>query len=408
MKDAGRAMAAARPKVVAALAARLRDLDQAEDAFAEACAAAITAWRREPPRDPAAWLWRAAFRKALDAKRRLAVRARAVHDEQPAAPTPEDEVLAADEPIPDERLRLIFVCCHPAVGAEARAALTLKIICGLSTEQLAQAFLVAEPAMAQRITRAKRKIRDAGASFEVPAREAWSERLEAVLATLEIAYAQAYQDAALAGDDAPFADEVLRLSGVLVELMPREPEVLGLAAVVRFAEARRPARLDAGGAMIAPPLQDVGLWRADLIAEGTRLLDSAAAIGVLGPRQLMAAIHGGHLSRRETGVTPWADIVVLYDMLMSFRPGPVTAVNRAVAIGEAQGMSAGLAALQAIPGGGRLASWLPYQAARAGLCEGAGLLADAASAYRAALALKPAPAERRYLEHRLAGLALAR
>ncbi|MDO9432546.1 MAG: RNA polymerase sigma factor [Phenylobacterium sp.] len=408
MEDAGRAMAAARPKVVAALAARLRDLDMAEEAFAEACVAAIAAWRREPPRDPAAWLWRAALHKAFDAKRRLAVRAQAVHDERPAAPTPEDDLLAADEPIPDERLRLIFVCCHPAVGAEARAALTLKVVCGLSTERLARAFLVAEPAMLQRITRAKRKTRDAAVSFEVPARESWSERLEAVLATLEIAYAQAYQDAALADDGALFAQEVLRLSGVLVELMPREPEVLGLAALVRFAEARRPARLDADGAMIAPSLQDDRLWRADLIAEGTHLLDSAAGFGVLGPRQLMAAIHGAHLSRRETGMTPWADIVGLYDALMNFRPDPVTAVNRAVAVGEARGMSAGLAALQEIPGGGRLASWLPYQAARAGLCEGAGLLADAAGAYRAALALKPAPAERRYLEHRLAGLALAR
>lgn len=305
MEDAGRAMEAARPRVVAALAARLRDLDLAEDAFAEACAGAVMAWRREPPRDPAAWLWRAAFRKALDAKRRLAVRARALHDERPSAPTPEDDLLAAEEPIPDERLRLIFVCCHPAVGAEARAALTLKVVCGLSIEQLAQAFLVAEPAMAQRITRAKRKIRDAGVSFEVPVREAWNERLDAVLATLEIAYAMAYQDAALAGDGAPFAEEVLRLSGLLVELMPREPEVLGLAALVRFAEARRPARLDASSAMIAPGLQDARLWRADLIVEAAWLLDRAAGLGALGPRQLMAAIHGAHLSRRETGITPW-------------------------------------------------------------------------------------------------------
>lgn len=408
MEDAGRAIAAARPRVVAALAARLRDLDMAEEAFADACAAAVVAWRREPPRAPAAWLWRAALRKAFDAKRRLAVRARAVHDACPPAPTPEDELLAADEPIPDERLRLIFVCCHPAVGLEARAALTLKVVCGLSTERLAQAFLVAEPAMLQRITRAKRKIGDAGVAFEVPTRENWGERLEAVLATLEIAYAQAYQDAGLVGEGAPFAQEMLRLSGVLVELLPREPEVLGIAALVRFAEARRPARLDPSGVMVAPWLQDASLWRADLIAEGTALLNRAAGLGILGPRQLMAAIHGAHLSRGETGVTPWADIVALYDALMSFRPDLVTAVNRAVAIGEAQGMSVGLAALQAIPGGGRLASWLPYQAARAALCEGAGLLADAAGAYRAALALKPAQAERRYLEHRLAGLALAR
>ncbi|WP_310542569.1 DUF6596 domain-containing protein [Phenylobacterium sp.] len=402
--DLGRAISDARPRVVAALAVRLRDLDLAEEAFAEASAAAVPAWRAQAPRDPAAWLWRAAWRRAMDAKRRSAVRQRLTPDDPEPAPTPEDEVIAARDPIPDERLRLIFVCCHPAIAADARAALTLKVVCGLSTQRLARAFLTAEPAMLQRITRAKRKIRDAGVPFEVPSREMWPERLEAVLATLEIAYAQAYEDAALVADGASFAQEVLRLSGLLAELIPHEGEVLGLAALVRFAEARRPARLDQTGAMVPPAEQDMTLWRGDLIGEGARLLDAAADLGATGPRQLLAAIHGLHLSRRDNGVTPWAAIVGLYDALTLFRPDAVTAVNRAVAVGEARGAAEGLAALDAVPGGGRLTNWLPYQAARAGLCDRAGLTEDAAAAYRAALALGPAPAERLYLERRLAAL----
>lgn len=402
--DIGRAISEARPRVVAALAARLRDLDAAEEAFAEASAAAVPAWRAQAPRDPAAWLWRAAWRRALDARRRAAVRRRQVPDEPPPAPSQEDELIAADDPIPDERLRLIFVCCHPAIAADTRAALTLKVVCGLSTDRLARAFLMAEPAMLQRITRAKRKIRDAGVPFEVPGPESWPERLEAVLATLEIAYAQAYEDAALAAEGAPFAQEVLRLSGLLVELMPREGEVLGLAALVRFAEARRPARLDDTGAMVPPSEQDMALWRGDLITEGAGLLDAAADLGGTGPRCLLAAVHGLHLARRETGVTPWSAIVDLYDALSLFRPDAVTAVNRAVAVGEASGPAAGLTALAEVPGVERLAGWLPYQAARAGLCARAGQTEDARGAYRAALALKPAPAERLYLERRLAAL----
>lgn len=392
MIEVGEAMAGAQPRVVAALAARFRDLDLAEEAFAEACAAAVAAWRTEPPRDAAAWLWRAAFRKALDLKRRARTRSNALHDPPEPAPTPEDDLMALDQPIPDERLRLIFVCCHPALAPESRAALTLKVVCGLSTERLARAFLVAEPAMLQRITRAKRKIAGAGVPFEVPGREAWPERLGAVLASLEIAYAQAYEDAALAGETAPFAAEVLRLSGLLAELMPDEPEVLALAALVRYAEARRPARLDDFGAMVPIGKQDVRQWRRPMIEEGLALLDRAAAFGRTGPYQLLAAIHGAHLSRLETGVTPWPAIVSLYDALVLLRPGPVTAVNRAVAVGEAQGADAGLAALP------EAMDWLPWHVARGHLLKMAGRTAEARDAIRAALAMNPPPAERLFLE----------
>jgi len=392
----------ARTRVVAALAARLRDLDLAEDAFAEAAATAVRAWRFEAPADPMAWLYRAAWRRAIDAKRRANTRTAAVFDMPEPDPTPEELVIAADEPIPDERLRLIFVCCHPAIAPDTRAALTLKVVCGLSTERLARAFLVQEPAMLQRITRAKHKIRDAGVPFEVPGRDAWPGRLDAVLATLEIAYAQAYEDAALASETAGFADEVLRLSGLLAELMSDEPEVLALAAMVRFAEARRPARMDSQGVMAPLDLQDTRLWRTDLIAEGGDFLDRAVELRRPAPYQLMAAIHAAHLSRRETGTTPWSQIVALYDALLRLRPNAVVAVNRAVAVGRASGPQAGLAALAAVSADERLKYWLPYQAARASLSEEAGDVLQARSAFAAALALGPAPAERLFLERALA------
>jgi RNA polymerase sigma-70 factor (ECF subfamily) len=400
----GQAIAETRPRVVAALAARLRDLDLAEDAFAEASAAALIAWPQQPPRDPGAWLWRAALRRAVDALRRASVRRRAVLDAPEPPPTPEEALIAADAAIPDDRLQLIFVCCHPAIGPDVRAALTLKVVCGLSTERLARAFLVTEPAMLQRITRAKKKIALAGVPFEAPGPAAWPERLDAVLATLEIAYAQAYEDAALAGDTAQFAAEVLRLSRLLAELLPQDPEVLGLAALVRFAEARRPARLDESGAMVPPHEQDMGLWRRDLIAEGAALLDRAAARGRSGPRQILAAIHGAHLSRLETRATPWREIAQLYDVLVMLRPTVVTQVNRAVALGEAFGAERGLAALAEV-NGLDLQGWLPWHAARAGLSAAAGRNAEAAEALRTALMLAPAPAERIYLERRLRSLA---
>ena len=399
--DIGRAVEDARLKVVAGLAARFGDLDLAQDAFAEATAAAVSAWRTEPPRDPAAWLWRAALRKGLDARRRAVVRGRAVHDPPAPEPTPEEALMAAQTPIPDARLGLIFACCHPALAAEARIALTLKVVCGLSSGAIARAFLTSEPTILARITRAKKKIAAAGVRFEIPAREAWAERLEAVLATVEIAYALAYEDAALAGEGADFAGEAMRLTAVLAVLLPDEPEVLGLAALVRLAEARRPARLDADGAMVPLPEQDVAEWRAEPIAEAARLLDRAAAMRRTGPRQILAAIHAAHASRLQTGVTPWREIAALYEALAALRPGPVVAVNRAVAIGHARGPQAGLAALEA---GERLEAWLPWQAARAWLFARAGRAEDAKDAYRAALALNPAAAERLYLERRLGEL----
>src|SRR6185312_5423343 len=225
-------------RVRAALAIRFRDLDMAEDAFAFASLRAVETWTRDgPPRDPAAWLYSVGRRRAFDMGRRAKVRADARHDAPEPTPDPETIVMAAFEPIPDERLRLIFVCCHPAIAPEARIALTLRTLCGLSVERIARAWLTTEVAMLQRLTRAKRKIRDSRIRFEIPEPDTWGERLDAVLATLEIAYAQAYEDAAGASDAAELAAETLRLSGLLAELLPGEPEVLGLAALIRFTEA---------------------------------------------------------------------------------------------------------------------------------------------------------------------------
>jgi RNA polymerase sigma-70 factor (ECF subfamily) len=392
-------------RIRAALAMRFRDLDMAEEAFAFASLRAVETWRRDgPPRDPAAWLYAVGRRRAFDIGRRAKVRTDAVHDAPEPAPDPETILMAAFEPIPDERLRLIFVCCHPALSPEARIALTLRTLCGLSVERIARAWLTTEAAMLQRLTRAKRKIRDTRIRFEIPEPDAWGERLEAVLGTLEIAYSQAYEDAAGASDAADLAGETLRLSGLLADLLPEEPEVLGLAALIRLTESRRPARLDDMGAMIPLSEQDVRLWDGRLIAEAVALMRRAAELGRSGPYQLMAAIHAAHASRIETGATPWADIVTLYDILLSVRPSAVAEVNRAVAIGEAQTPEAGLAALAAVEGQDRLAGWLPYQAARAGLYAKAGRTADAAEALKAALTLHPAPAERLFLERRLAAL----
>lgn len=401
----GETVRVAGDRIRAALAIRFRDLDLAEEALAFASLRAVETWSRDgPPRDPAAWLYAVGRRRAFDLGRRAKVRSAAVFDAPEPPPDPETLLMAAFEPIPDERLRLIFICCHPALAPEARIALTLRTLCGLSVERLARAWLTSETAMLQRLTRAKRKIRDARIRFEIPEPDAWGERLEAVLATLEIAYAQAYEDAGAASDAAELAQETLRLSGLLSDLLPDEPEVLGLAALIRLAEARRPARLDAGGAMIPLSEQNVGLWDNGLIAEAAQLMRRAAELGRSGPYQLMAAIHATHAARRETGFTAWADVATLYDYLLSVRPSPLAEVNRAVALAEALGAEAGLEALSAIQGPARLAEWLPYQAARAGLCAKAGRLVEAAEALRAALALNPAPAERRFLELKLLAL----
>lgn len=305
-------------------------------------------------------------------------------------------------PIPDERLALIFTCCHPAIHAEARAALTLRVVCGLTTDEIARAFLVPEPTLAQRLVRAKRKIARAGIGYAVPGPEAWAERLDAVLSTLEVAYAQAHADGAGLGRHAGYAREMLHITATLAQMLPDEPEVLALAATMRFAEARRPARVDGEGAMVPLSKQDPARWDKALIAEGQALLARALAIAPARPRVLAALIHAEWCARpSQDEPPPWAAILAVYDALIAVRDDPITRLNRAVALAEVAGYAAALEAVDALAMPG-LASFLPYHAVRAGLLHRLGLWGEAQAAYETALSLAPGEAERRWLERRRA------
>ncbi len=394
-------------RVVAALAARYRDLDVAEEAFAEACVRAVEVWDQAAGvRDPAAWLYRTASRCALDAFRRRRTRERLLFD--PTLPEFNEEDDATEDAlvIPDERLKLIFVCCHPAVAPESRAALTLRLVCGLSAAEIARAFLVSEPTLLQRLVRAKRKIAEAGVPFEIPGPAAWPERLDAVLSTLEVAYAKAHEDAAGAGPHARYAVEILDLTRVLVELVPNEPEALALAALVRYAEARRPARLDRDGRMVPLSEQRPELWRRSLIEDGEVYLKRAIETGRSGPRVLQAGIHGAWCARRSLAEPPpWRAVLTLYDALLTRRDDPVVRLNRAVALAEVAGVGAALDEVDALDDGA-LAGFLSYHAVRADLLRRAGRIEEARAAYDATLVLGPAPAERLWLtaqRDRLAG-----
>ncbi len=389
-------------RIVAALAARFRDLTLAEDAFADSCVSALEAWGEQGvPDDPPAWLYQVAVRAALDAIRRRQTRDR--YAPQLAASIAESS--SDDEEwnvIPDERLRLIFVCCHPAVAVDARAALTLRLVCGLPTLDIARAFLVPETTLAQRIVRAKRKIADAGVPFEVPGPEFWPERLDAVLSTLEVAYAKAHEDASGAGPHATYASEVFELTRLLAELLPTNADVLALAATARFAEARRPSRVAGSGMMVPLTDQDPNLWDRKLIADGSEFLDRAVAIDSDRPRVVQARIHGLWCSRRSLHeAPPWRALLVLYDVLLSLRDDPIIRLNRAVVVAEVLGIEAALQEverLDATP----LTDFLPYHAVCANLYRRSGRSLEARIAYDNALRLVETSAERSWLLHQQA------
>jgi RNA polymerase sigma-70 factor (ECF subfamily) len=385
-------------KLVAFLAARTRDVAGAEDALSDAFAAALAEWPASGiPRTPEAWLLTVARRKLIDAARR-----RRTSEEGAEVLQLICEELETETPIPDERLRLMFACAHPAIDQGVRAPLILQTILGFDAAAIGSAFLVAPATMGQRLVRAKSRIRAAGIPFRVPERADMAERLEAVLEAIYAAFAEGWSDPA--GTEARrrnLAEEGIWLGRLVASLMPEEPEALGLLALMLHAEARRDARRDAQGEFVPLDEQDPARWDAALIDEAEALLLRASRAGAAGRFQLEAAVQSAHAARRRTGSTDWAAIVQLYDALFALTGSVVVAINRAVALARTDGEVEGLAALDALAGDARLAEYQPYWAARAALLARTGSAAAAADAYRRAIGLESDPAVRRFLQRQL-------
>jgi RNA polymerase sigma-70 factor (ECF subfamily) len=386
-------------QVVATLIGVTGDWDLAEDCAQDAFAAALATWPRDGvPRNPGAWLTTAARNRATDRLRRdsagaAKLRERAVLDRDPAEPPPDE--------IPDERLRLIFTCCHPALPFPARVALTLRTLAGLSTAEIARAFLTAEPAMAQRLVRAKRKIREAGIPYRVPPAELLPGRLAAVLAVLYLIFNEGYDDdGAEQTARRALTAEAIRLGRVLVGLMPGEPEPRGLLALMLLHEARRATRTH-DGVLVTLEHQDRSRWDRALIDEGVATLDAALALARTGPYQVQAAIAACHAGAPDAASTDWPQIAALYARLAQLAPSPVVDLNRAVAVAMADGLPAGLRMVDEVAASGLLDGYHLLPATRADLLRRAGRAVDAKEAYEQALELAPTEAERRYLASRL-------
>ena len=385
-------------QVVATLIGLTGDWDLAEDCAQDAFAAALVTWARDgvPPR-PGAWLTTTARNRATDRLRRDTAGAAKVRQ---LAVLARDPVEPAVDPIPDERLRLIFTCCHPALPFPARVALTLRTLAGLDTTEIATAFLTAESTMAQRLVRAKRKIVEAGIPYRVPPAELLPARLASVLAVLYLIFNAGYDE----GDGRrALTGEGIHLARVLVRLMPDEPEARGLLALMLLLEARRASRID-DGVLVTLENQDRSQWDHTLIAEGVETLDGALAVGRAGPYQVQAAIAACHATAPDAAGTDWPQIAVLYGELARLAPSPVVDLNRAVAVAMADGIPAGLALVEDLAASGRLDGYYLLPATRADLLRRDGRLAEAATAYDEALRLAPTDAERRYLTGRLSEL----
>jgi RNA polymerase sigma-70 factor (ECF subfamily) len=394
-------------RIFATLIRLLGDFELAEDALHDAFRAALEHWPNEGvPANPRAWLISTGRFKAIDALRR-----RARFDASQAAiaeqliPVAGGEAAALDdESIEDDRLRLIFTCCHPALASEARVALTLREVCGLTTEEIARAFLTAPSTLAQRIVRAKAKIRDARIPYQVPSPAELPDRLDTVLQVIYLVFNEGYS--ASSGESVTRPDlsgEAIRLGRLLAELL-REPEVTGLLALMLLQESRRVARTSPAGDLILLEEQDRSLWNRDQIAEGKALVEKALTSRRFGPYTLQAAIAAVHADAPSAAATDWAQIAGLYDVLVRAEPSPVVELNRAVAVAMRDGPKAGLALIDAILARGDLTDYHLAHAARADLCRRLGRTAEARASYETALTLTRLEPERRFLEQRLSEL----
>ncbi len=391
-------------RVLATLIRLLGDFDLAEEALHDAFRAAMEQWPRDGvPANPRAWLVSAGRFKAIDGLRRQA-RFEPLDDRLAQTIAADNEPVWDGDSVEDDRLRLIFTCCHPALAADAQVALTLREICDLSTEDIAHAFLASPSTVAQRIVRAKGKIRDAGIPYEVPGRGELAERLEAVLRVIYLVFNEGYF--ASSGDSltrSHLSSEAIRLGRLLAELLP-EPEVLGLLALMLLHESRRPARTSASGEPVLLEAQDRSLWSAELIAEGEALVLQALRSRRFGPYSLQAAIAAVHAEAPSMEATDWAQIVGLYDALLGFTPSPVIELNRAVALAMRDGPQAGLTLIENLLARGDLTDYHLAHAARADLHRRLGQHAAARDAYQRALQLAQQGPDRQFLEQRLQAL----
>ncbi len=393
-------------RVLATLIRLLGDFDRAEEALHDAFAAAAEQWPRDGvPANPRAWLVSAGRFKGIDRIRRRARFDASLAEIAARLEADASDAAAPDaESVEDDRLRLIFTCCHPALAPDAQVALTLREVCGLTTEEIARAFLIAPPTLAQRIVRTKAKIRDAHIPYQVPSRDDLPDRLDSVLQVVYLVFNEGYS--ASSGESLTRHDlsgEAIRLGRLLVELLP-EPEAVGLLALLLLHESRRPARTSPAGELILLDDQDRSLWNRDQIAEGSALVQRALSSRRIGPYTLQAAIAAVHAEAPAAGATDWAQIVGLYDVLVRADPSPVVELNRAVAVAMRDGAQAGLALIEAILARGDLQDYHLAHSARADLCRRLGRTEEARTSYERALDLTRQGPERRFLERRLGEL----
>ena len=393
-------------KLIAFLAARFRDVPAAEDALSDAIAAALSVWpERGIPDNPEAWLLVAARRNLLRRVRHENVKTAARDGIMMAFEEAEERMNADNPTFPDERLKLLFVCTHPAVDRSAHTALMLQTVLAIDAATIARAFLVSPQAMSQRLVRAKIKIRDAHIPFVVPDRSVLPDRLESVLSAIYAAYGLGWDGVdGETGKQGSLADEAIWLGRTLLATLPQEPEAAGLLSLMLYSESRSRARRDANGQYVPLDQQDTTLWDAEMIVEADKLLRQAGASGRLGPFQCQAAIQSVHADRRRSGVTDWTALAKLYEALVIMKPTTGARVSHAAVTGKVQGPAAGLALLNQIAERD-IASYQPYWAVRAHLLTEAGEMTSASSAYRTAIGLSDSEAVRQFLQARLDAVA---